>query len=209
MFVNNLIELKQLLDDVYIVYKKVCNDWQTENQLYNQVKYTINDVFENASLFVDIFQYRDFLNNKEVAEVLYLSTLNNIEHMRVKQFNSILYKLVNYQSKKVNGESGTIALNKCLNDILGLRVITNEKFKFEEVKKLVSENYLKFKCIEAIRGEYKAIHIYIKEDNYHYQWEVQLWNIDDLKKNYESHKKHKQAYTKWEELFKNIEGGLK
>lgn len=207
---NNLIDLKELIDKVYKTYIKVCKDWENNRKLplFNQVKVTINDVFEQLNLFVDIFQYRDFLNNKEVDEILYLSTLNNIEHMRVKQFNSILFKLVNYQTKLVNGKSGTIALNKCLNDILGLRVITEKAFAFEDVRRMVKENYLSFKCIEAIRGEYKAIHIYIKEDNYHYLWEIQLWYIDDVKKNYESHKQHKQAYTKWEELFKNIKGGL-
>lgn len=207
---NDLEELKILLEETYNIYKNVCDDWRLENGLkYNQMTTTVWQTLEDVNKLIDIFKYRDFLNEKKLEQVLKISSLLNVSHSRVKQLNSTLFKLVNYNTKKITGKSGTIAINKCLNDMFGLRVITNRVFTFNEVKNFIKENFPKFKCLNSSKDEYKAIHIYIKEDNYNYLWEVQLWFKDDEKKNHESHKLHKQAYTKWEQLFKNKQGGLK
>ncbi len=48
--------------------------------------------------------------------------------------------------------------------------------------------------------------MYFKEDNYSFQWELQIWNDCDVDGNFASHKKYKQEYTTWEKESK--EGGL-
>lgn len=40
--------------------------------------------------------------------------------------------------------------------------------------------------------------VYFKEDNFSFQWELQVWNKEDEENNINSHKKYKQDYTKWE-----------
>ena len=41
-----------------------------------------------------------------------------------------------------------------------------------------------------------------KEDNYIFPWELQIWRIEDSNLNKISHRKYKQAYTKWEKEFR-------
>ena len=207
---ENLDELKVLLTKTYEIYKNICKDWRLERGLlFNQMATTVSQTIEDGNKLLDIFKYRDFLNEKKLEQVLMISSLPNVSHTRVKQLNSTLFKLVTYNTKKVNGKAGTISINKCLNDMFGLRVITERIFTFNEVNNFIKQNFPKFKCLDSSKGDYRAIHIYIKEDNFNYLWEVQLWFKDDEKQNHESHKKHKQEYTKWEQLFKNTQGGLK
>ena len=206
---NKLSELEILLKDVYEIYQKVCKDWEYRYKIYNQSKYTVKDMLNDIKKLLDVFTYRDFLNNDEMLKIIQVSNLNNVAHSRVKQYNSIIYKVANYYTKKIKGEFGTMSINKCLNDVFGLRVITEVDFNFQDVKDLIQKKFPKFKCINSSKGDYRAIHIYVKQDNFHYFWEVQLWYKGDEKKNHESHKKHKQEYTKWEKLFVEKKGGLK
>jgi len=210
---ETLDELKILLNDVYNIYLNVCDDWaKYVHNIYNQSKFTVNHIVsdsKNMDKLLNIYVYRDFLNNEETENIFKLSKLDNVSHFRVKQFNSIIYKLATYFNKQINGSPGSMAINKCLNDILGLRIITKTNFDFNIVKNFISENFPTFKCIDSSKEKYKAIHIYIKKNNMFYLWEVQLWYINDQKQNDESHNKHKQAYTKWEKMFKEKKGGLK
>lgn len=54
------------------------------------------------------------------------------------------------------------------------------------------------KCIDSSKKEYKATHIYFKQDNFNFQWELQIWNKIDEVNNIISHEKYKQDYAKWE-----------
>lgn len=49
--------------------------------------------------------------------------LGQIINTRVKTHNSIEYKIENYRS---NHEDGKIPINKCLNDLYGIRIILSE-----------------------------------------------------------------------------------
>ncbi len=207
---KSLEELKTLIENVAVIYKEVCQDWdKAVHKKFNQSKFTVNELLSDGEKLLDAFHYRDFLNKEECLKIVEISKLDNVSHVRVKQFNSMIYKIAKYKIKKVNGSTGTIPINKCLNDILGLRVITKENFIFKNVFDFVKLNFPKYKCIDSSKGEYKAIHVYIKESNFNYLWELQLWFENNEKQNHESHKKHKQAYTEWEKMFNQKEGGLK
>ncbi len=80
------------------------------------------------------------------------------------------------------------------------------EFSKENIMKLVKEKYNNIKCISSIRGEYKAIHLYFKEDNFSFPWELQIWNKCDESANILSHAKYKQQYVEWE---KKNKGGKK
>ena len=64
--------------------------------------------------------------------------------------------------------------------------------------------YPNLKVIDSSKGEYKATHIYFRDGNYNFQWELQIWNKCDEATNIESHRKYKQEYVKWE---KSNKGG--
>ena len=86
----------------------------------------------------------------------------------------------------------------------GIRIILDYNFEYENLLEIIKHNFYNLKCILSERGEYKAIHIYFKEDNYHFRWELQIWNKKDENRNLISHKKYKQDYIKWE---KETKGG--
>ncbi len=114
---------------------------------------------------------------------------------RVKNRNSIEYKIKNYIE---NHENGKITINKCLNDLFGIRIICKDQIDFSQINHLVKEKYDKLKCIDSSKIEYKATHIYFKQSNFEFQWELQLWNEDDEINNIRSHEKYKQDYVRWE-----------
>lgn len=72
------------------------------------------------------------------------------------QKNSIEFKIENYIK---NHEDGKIPINKCFNDLFGIRIICNEELPFDKVRKLVSTKYSNLKCIDSSKNEYKATHI--------------------------------------------------
>lgn len=63
-------------------------------------------------------------------------------------------------------EAGNIPINKCINDIYGIRMITKEALQYPEIKEKIEHRYKNLKCIDSSKGDYKAIHIYFKKDNY-------------------------------------------
>ncbi len=71
---------------------------------------------------------------------------------------------------------------------------------------MICEKYPALKCIEANRNKYRATHIYFRDnDNTKFQWELQIWNFNNVENNYDSHEKYKQEYTKWENNIKEDE----
>ena len=82
--------------------------------------------------------------------------------------------------------------------MFGIRIILDKRNKFEEIKNYVEQNYDNIKVRDSSNGDYKATHLYFKEDNFSFQWELQVWNKEDEECNINSHKKYKQDYTKWE-----------
>ena len=95
---------------------------------------------------------------------------------------------------------GEVPLNKCFNDLYGIRIIFPQSISYKEIKKFVDEKYKgKLKCYNASKGKYIATHIYFKNGNNSFQWELQIWNKENEKNNINSHEQYKQGYTKWEE----------
>lgn len=128
---------------------------------------------------------------------------------RIKQDSSRVFKLYHYRVTKK--EAGKVALNKCLNDLYGLRIII-EDFDYEcpvfrqcfEYFKSKNPNS-KFKLENSSKIDYKGIHIYMfGEKNIYFPWEMQIWNKNDEVTNKISHTEHKQEYTKWSEEYKNL-----
>lgn len=116
---------------------------------------------------------------------------------RVKAQNSIEYKIYNYMTEK--HEYGKVSLNKCFNDLYGIRIIFKDDVEYKDIKRFINEEYKgKLKCYNASKGEYVATHIYFKKDNYSFQWELQIWNKSNYETNIISHEHYKQSYTKWE-----------
>ena len=197
-----LDELEILLDSIKKQYKNLYSEWKQSN-LYvpiNQRKNLVKDIKNNNEILNTILDDRVFLNEnhldiKIVFDQLHLQSEVN---SRVKAQNSIEYKLNNYMTEK--HEYGEVALNKCLNDLYGIRIIFKDNIEYNVIKEFVERKYKgKLKCYDASKGNYVATHIYFKEDNYSFQWELQIWDDAHYVSNIISHEYYKQDYTKWEE----------
>lgn len=111
---------------------------------------------------------------------------------RVKQSESIREKIIYYLGPE--HEDGKVSINKSLNDLLGFRIfvenleiIYTNLCKDNEVKKIINRMYMRNK------DGYLGLHIYFKNNNNKFfPWELQIWCVDNIKSNEQSHKEHKQ-----------------
>lgn len=91
--------------------------------------------------------------------------------------------------------------------MFGLRIITKEPVNYQDFKQYLTVRFPKLKCTLQNKDGYKGIHVYLKKDNFNYLWELQIWFEGDVESNMIAHSKHKQKYTKWEELTSQEEKG--
>ena len=196
-----LDELDKLIVFINNEYNNYCEKWKN-SKLYipiNQKNTLVKNIEKNNNIFNSILNYRLFINEYHFELKIKLSELNIKSEIssRVKARNSIEYKIRNYMSEKHN--CGEVPINKCFNDLYGIRIIMKDNISYDEIKKFVENRYnTKLKCIDSSNGEYVATHIYFKENNFSYQWELQIFDREHEKTNIISHEKYKQDYTKWE-----------
>lgn len=196
-----MYELTKLINLIQIKFNDINENWIKEPNYFplNMKKKRVDDVYKDESLLLYVFNYRQFINDNvsDIVNDIQTQKFTNVVNTRVKASNSIQYKIQNYE---YNHEDGKIALKKCLNDIFGIRMIFEKDINYEEIKGYIEKAFPNLKCIESCRGEYYAIHVYFgNDDNFKFQWELQLWDKKHEKTNLESHAKYKQDYTKWEQ----------
>ena len=204
---NSYDALKLLIDNIQSLYSEVTRIWeQQRNSKINLKKRRVCDIDRDETIYKNIMEYVNFLNEQAPDIAMKLSSVCLCEvRSRVKIQNSIELKIHNYKTLK--HESGKVPLNKCVNDLYGIRVILNSPLLFDDVDSFINKQYEgKYRCIDSSKLDYKATHIYFKKNNYTFPWELQIWNECDRKSNLASHKKYKQGYTSWEKESK--EGGI-
>ena len=114
---------------------------------------------------------------------------------RAKQPNSILAKLQKYITAK---EQGKVSISKCLNDLVGARIIVSNDTEYvnmlEELQTYFAEDR-NVRVVKSFHGSYNAVHIYIQEENSTFPWELQIWKQEDELTNEASHRIYKQEYA--------------
>ena len=193
-------DLEKLILFLKNEFEKFCSDWiKDDNYVRLNMRTTlVLDFYNDEKLFLYALKYRDFIGNN--IDDMY----DKIDELgikkatfRIKAVNSIQYKIKNYTKTHENGK---IPINKCLNDILGFRIVLEEKIKYNEIDDIISKKFKDIKCILSSKGDYVAVHLYFGKGNrYVFPWELQIWDKPHEESNYLSHSKYKQAYTKWEE----------
>lgn len=203
-----LIELEKLINFIQTEYMEFNQKWQ-KSDYYTKINLKNNqvcDLLENKDILNAIFNYREFINENNIQLSLDFKLFNNEKakvNIRAKTKNSIEYKIKNYIQ---NHENGKVPINKCFNDLFGIRIICTEAVTNKQIAELVKNKFKDLKCIDSSKQEYKATHIYFKQNNFNFQWELQVWNKIDEMNNINSHEKYKQDYVKWE---KENKGGEK
>ena len=195
-------ELDKLIIFIQQKYDDLLKEWQ-QSDLYepiNQKKMLVKDINENNNILNTILNYRSFINENNLDLKIAFNALNlkNEINTRVKAQNSIEYKINNYMTAK--HEFGKVPINKCFNDLYGIRIIFNENVDHNVIKSFIETKYKeKLKCIDSSKEEgYIATHVYFKNNNYSFLWELQIWDKSHEKSNIELHEQYKQEYTKWE-----------
>ncbi|KIL71968.1 hypothetical protein [Pseudobacillus badius] len=189
----------------------------------NFKKTLVRDVVEqvdDSDTFVINQEFHSLLNtylrkiDQLIIDIDLEYTYNKFDfRLRVKQLESIIYKLCHYNSGKE--ESGRLPLNKCLNDLLGFRIMMpGFQHGCESFSKMCQhiEKFYKIKYRNSSKGDYKATHVYFYGgSNKNFPWELQIWLPEDYMGNYESHAKHKQEYIKSAKIHKQAlrsQGGV-
>lgn len=189
--INSIQDLYDESNEAWMIFKTVDN--------INLKKNYICDINNNDSIQLYIIFYNIFLSLLNVH--LKITSQYPEIRARIKNINSISSKIEKYNTAQ--HEYGKIPINKCLNDLLGFRVILKNHFDYKIINDFIHNTYGDiYKCIDASKNAYKATHIYYRDKNYLFPWEFQIWNQTDEKSNIESHKLYKQDYTNWE---KNID----
>lgn len=203
---NVFDELKTLIDYIDTVYQEFTMVWlcQTTTTI-NLKKSLVADVDVDGEVYNHIMEYVQLLNEKGADITFQLSCICSLQATaRVKAHNSIEYKIQNYKTDK--HEYGKIPINKCVNDLFGIRILLDPPVDFGVILEFVKENYQnKYRCIDSSKLDYKAVHLYFRGNNQSFPWELQIWNQCDAENNFASHRKYKQEYTTWERISK--EGG--
>lgn len=200
-------ELKALIEYIQSVYTDVTFEWlDAANTKINLKKSQVSQIDVDGTIYKSIMGYVQFLNERSAGISLQLSSVCSCQvTARVKAQNSIEYKIQNYKTEQ--HEFGKVPINKCVNDLFGVRIFLETPLTFDEIRAFIDDTYQgKYRCIDSSKFDYKAVHIYFKENNYSFPWELQIWNKHDADSNFASHKKYKQEYTTWEKESK--EGGI-
>lgn len=201
-----LEELENLIRFIQNEYSEFNNKWQSDINYHriNLNDCTVRSILENKNILNTIFDYREFINENNIKLILdfrQFNTENAKVNIRAKNKNSIEYKIENYIK---NHEEGRIPINKCFNDLFGIRIICKESLNYNQIQKLIDNKFPNLKCIDSSKQEYKATHIYFRNGRYNFPWELQVWNECDEENNIISHEKYKQDYVRWE---KDNKGG--
>ena len=200
-------ELKNLIDYIQMVYAEVTSEWwHAESVKINLKKSQVSDIDADGTIYKSIMEYVQLLNERSADITLRLSSVCSCQvTARVKAQNSIEYKIQNYKTDR--HEFGKVPINKCVNDLFGVRIILESLLTFEEIRAFIEKTYPdKYRCIDSSKLDYKAVHLYFRENNQSFPWELQIWNRCDVESNFASHKKYKQEYTTWEK--ESREGGI-
>lgn len=201
------MRLMELLRDTVSLYGEVCGTWDayaSDNGLepVNLKSRQVRDMRDDSVLYDVVLCHDLFLDGLGLPDRYRAYDTEEFDvKSRVKMRNSVSAKMRRYTSMEHQGKVG---LNKCYNDLFGIRVIGDIPMTHDELCRTVFREF-GLKCIDSTKydpesGEptYIATHVYISVDNRHFPWELQIWQRRDAESNYTSHEAHKQGYSVWE-----------
>lgn len=189
--------------------------FQKYEKIYN-LKKEVRKLFDtDTSMFQGDFllhldNYHESLNLALIYNDLEFEYSSWDLRSRIKQKDSIINKLIHYQTKKIDSgpSNGSFALKKCLNDLYGFRVVINEldhkSVEFKDMLEALKVDCQLMKCYYRDDQGYKGTHLYFNnKDNFYFPWELQVWSKQDAINNEVSHREHKlkRSYTAWPSEF--------
>lgn len=117
-------------------------------------KKQVGEILVNEAIWNMIIAYRDFLAIEQMPvlrECSLLQTENNKITARIKQLNSVEYKIHRYVTGNLKGK---VPIHKCFNDLFGIRIIINADFSHEDLKGHLLNTHPEFKVTNATKNGY-------------------------------------------------------
>lgn len=188
---EQIVEVIRAINEFHLRMSQEQEAYLTLNLKKNTVSSIVSDEGISQQFQSIIDRYRNALLIDYMAEINNFSFKCQVR-IRIKQAESISEKLLYYSTKE--GSNGEYPINKCLNDILGFRIIVSNLSEIDSL--LQSDTVIQntvFKIIQRKIGDYEATHLYFKnKKNSYFPWELQIWDVSHSSLNVESHEQHKQ-----------------
>lgn len=204
-------DYKTIIDILYQEHENHCKSWIVRSEYdFNFKNTNVCDIYSSHNGFNEDF-YKHMSGYLKSIHSLHSKILYRINEEcnifiigRWKSPDSIIQKLY-YKNKY---DFGKFPVIKCLNDLLGFRIIDdnyceNKHLIIRHLEQL-KENKFKIRHVDRNLDEYKAYHVYLIGDNRYFPTELQIWDSSDAQSNMESHILHKQMYISWIEEYNNI-----
>lgn len=209
-FEEGMDNLSFLIDYVSGIHRRVSMMWLDmidggSIDACNIRKRTVLDMRSDRSIDEFVSSYDRFLNDIKVRELFMYEGVPDFSVCnRIKMQNSVSMKADVYLLKD---HGGRVSIDKCFNDLFGIRVITDAPLTLESICTEARRHPYDIRCIDSTKHDpsgrciYRATHLYFRgSDNRVFPWELQVWRKEHEESNYMSHKECKQAYTSWERV---------
>lgn len=201
--INDINAVFEAAETINIFHKTFSEEWlKNQSDPFNFKKKQIRDICSNNTIENCFYEYMSSYCDS-LVRLQFTDDYSDITNKfsmenRVKEPDSRISKILKYNNE--NAEQGQVNINKCLNDLLGFRIIT-EGMEYNDITKQIFNDKLAnlgIKVHNSCKGDYLAMHLYFSNsNNKFFPWELQIWNHYDAEKNFASHKEYKQGYTKW------------
>ena len=205
----NIDNYKKIFEIISLEYKKYCESWsQKISYPINLKRKCVSDIFNiNTGMDEEFKAYMDsFIDG---LTELYFNIISRIGtevgidvRGRVKEPQSIINKL----NKKNVIENGKYPIIKCLNDLLGIRIIDKSyKDNICMIIQYLNSSEYKVRHMERNNNGYIGYHVYFKlEQNIYFPIELQIWDLENEQNIIDSHILYKQEYIGWEEKYNKL-----
>ena len=136
--------LDQLIDELLSSYFEINTKWKSLEGIYpfNLKKKTIADIQNSNGIWENILAYRKYMAIQQLEILQKINSIQSDENritVRIKQLNSIEYKISRYNTGDLKGK---VPINKCLNDLFGVRIIIDSFFTHDDLADHLKVNIL-------------------------------------------------------------------
>lgn len=215
-----LTQTISLIENINVLHRLHSEEWyKNTNKRYNLKRTQVSDICKSGSDIGDgtniVFDFDFIIYMNEYCELLnkvhfhafydFLDLDGDLNlTSRIKDPDSRISKIRHYRFFK--NEKGKVNLNKCLNDLMGFRILVDDfahdDYTIDTLKQSLAKS--RIRVHNSCKGDYKATHVYFNNgNNIYFPWELQIWNKSDFDNNIRSHAIHKQAYTEWPSVYGN------
>lgn len=194
---DEIIEIIEKINELHI-----CFNQRLQKSFPSRINYSkkqVNHLMDSSELKKIFLDYIE--NYYQELKIFIQSELYKLDlnlDFRIKERESLDDKLYRYYLGK---EKGQIPLQKCVNDIFGMRIITPvnliESKEFAKICKELKDRKIIYFYYTRHDNKYNGIHLYFKgKSNNYLPWELQLWYTEHETDNRKSHSEHKQGYLR-------------